>query len=297
MTAHSMLDQALDHAARGFHVFPLKPMSKIPAIKGWEAAATREPTRVRSWWLARPGDNIAIACGPSGLHVLDLDTGRGASPPSRWAHARDGRDALALLAAEADQPIPVPTYTVSTPSAGGLHLYYRAPRKPPLRNTIARLGWRIDTRGRGGYVVAAGSTLPTGGYRLLDDGTPIPLPEWLIQLLAAPPVPAAHQALAAITHPDAYVEAALTNQSVRVRAARTGTRHHAVLLAANSLGRLVGAGLLDHDHAFAVLLDAARVHCGIDEFTADEAERTITDGLTWAAARTSAADRSRAIRH
>ncbi|WP_280309900.1 hypothetical protein [Nocardia abscessus] len=58
-------------------------------------------------------------------------------------------------------------------------------------------------------------------------------------------------------------------------------------MAANFLGRLVGAGLLDHDHAHAVLGDAARIHVGAEGFTATEADRTITDGLTYAATRTS----------
>lgn len=80
--------------------------------------------------------------------------------------------------------------------------------------------------------------------------------------------------------------AALSNQSARVRAARIGSRHRAVLLAANSLGRLVGAGLLDYDHAYAVLLDAAQIHVGVEDFTDTEAQRTISDGLIYAANRT-----------
>ncbi|MFF3228889.1 bifunctional DNA primase/polymerase [Nocardia suismassiliense] len=164
-----------------------------------------------------------------------------------------------------------------------MHLYYRAPRTPLLRNTIARLGSHIDSRGSGGYVVAAGSVLPHGSYRILDDRPPIPLPSWLIELLAPPPPPAPPHTGAPVQHRDAYVQAAITNQCARIRHARSGTRHRAVLLAANSLGRLVGAGLLDYAHADTALLDAATVHIGVDDFTAEEARRTITDGLTYAA--------------
>ncbi|WP_181722954.1 bifunctional DNA primase/polymerase [Nocardia gipuzkoensis] len=85
-------------------------------------------------------------------------------------------------------------------------LYYRA-RTPALRNTIARLGWRIDSHGHGGYVVAAGSQLPEGPYRRLDDRAP--LPQWLTDLLSplAPlPVP---RSAPVVGHPDAYVQAAL----------------------------------------------------------------------------------------
>ncbi|WP_442941146.1 bifunctional DNA primase/polymerase [Nocardia sp. NBC_00403] len=91
---------ALDHAGRGFHIFPLHPGSKVPAIKHWEDAATRDLDRIQRWWRRWPADNIAVACGPSGLHVLDLDTSHDQPPPPPWDHARDGRDALAQLAAE-----------------------------------------------------------------------------------------------------------------------------------------------------------------------------------------------------
>ncbi|MFQ6331673.1 bifunctional DNA primase/polymerase [Nocardia sp. CWNU-33] len=77
---------------------------------------TGKTTRIRRWWRRWPADNIAVACGPSGLHVLDLDTSHDQPPPPPWDHARDGRDVLAQLATEVDQPIPVPTYAVTTPS-------------------------------------------------------------------------------------------------------------------------------------------------------------------------------------
>ncbi|MGW4369164.1 bifunctional DNA primase/polymerase [Nocardia takedensis] len=277
---------ALACAARGFRVFPLHPDAKTPAIEHWNAAATLDQRRIRWWWRRWPDGNIGIACGPSGLHVLDLDTGHDQPPPAPWAGARDGRDVLARLALDAGHPLPVPTLTVATPS-GGLHLYYRAPREPVLRNTIARLGWRVDSRGDGGYVVAPGSALPTGDYRVVDDHTPIPLPRWLIELLTPPPTPTVFATAAVeIAHPDAYVAAALRNQADRITRARTGARHREVLLAANSLGRLVGAGLLDHHHAHQVLTAAAAHHIGIDGFTENEAARTIHDGLTYAAHRT-----------
>ncbi|WP_332909677.1 bifunctional DNA primase/polymerase [Nocardia gipuzkoensis] len=281
----ALLGAALDNAERGFHVFPLHPGTKVPVIRHWDQAATRDRSQIRAWWRRRPADNVAVACGPSGVHVLDLDTSHGHAPPPQWSPARDGRDVLARLAADTGHPVPVPTYAVGTPS-GGMHLYYRAPRTPPLRNTIARLGWRIDSRGHGGYVVAAGSRLPEGPYRRLDDRAPIPLPPWLVDLLSpATPLPVPGNS-AGIGHPDAYVRAALVNQSARVRNAYPGVRHRTLLLAANSLGRLVGAGLLDRDHAHAVLTDAAHIHVGVDGFTAAEADRTITDGLTYAATRT-----------
>ncbi|WP_084497576.1 bifunctional DNA primase/polymerase [Nocardia amamiensis] len=111
-----LLSAALDNAERGFHVFPLHPGTKVPAIRQWDGAATRDHSRIRAWWRRRPCDNVAVACGPSGLHVLDLDTSHGHTPPPEWRAARDGREVLVRLAAEAGQPMPVPTYAVATPS-------------------------------------------------------------------------------------------------------------------------------------------------------------------------------------
>ncbi|MFI6041909.1 bifunctional DNA primase/polymerase [Nocardia sp. NPDC051321] len=278
----ALLDAAIDNAGRGFHIFPLHPGTKVPVIEHWQDKATRDLDRIRRWWRRWPSDNVAAACLPSGLHVLDLDTRHGHRSSPRPSLDPDGRDALAKLAAQHHQPLPIPTYTVQTPSTG-LHLYYRAPPTPVLRNTIARLGPHIDSRGSGGYVVAAGSVLPHGTYQLLDDRPPISLPSWLTELLAPPPAAHPPQTGIAVHHPDAYIQAAVSNQCARIRNARTGTRHREVLLAANSLGRLVGAGLLGYIHAETALLDATAVHVGVDDFTAAEAHRTIADGLTYAA--------------
>ncbi len=64
------------------------------------------------------------------------------------------------------------TYTVGTGSSG-THLYYRHPPiGPELRNTTGErggLGWKVDTRAHGGYVVAAGSTVAGRPYAVALD--------------------------------------------------------------------------------------------------------------------------------
>ena len=153
-----LLAAALDHARRGWRVFPLRPGDKRPAMRDWETRATTDPDRITRAWTAG-AFNIGIATGPSGLVVLDLDQPKpGTVPPPAWRQPgiRDGGDVLAALAEANDQPLPVETYTVRTGS-GGMHLYFAAPADAALRNTAGRLGWLIDTRAAGGYVVAAGS--------------------------------------------------------------------------------------------------------------------------------------------
>ena len=68
----ALLNAALAAADRGWHVFPLTPGTKRPAVRDWENRATLDPDRIRRCWAAGLF-NIGIACGPSRLLVLDLD--------------------------------------------------------------------------------------------------------------------------------------------------------------------------------------------------------------------------------
>ncbi|MBF6250176.1 bifunctional DNA primase/polymerase [Nocardia farcinica] len=279
--APDLLHAAQHAAARGFFVFPLAPGSKKPAVPrhNWQVLATRDPHVITRRWSQAPF-NIGIACGPSRLYVLDLDT----EPGHRAGPADHGRDVLTHVAAEHGVPYPGPTYRVLTPS-GGEHLYFTAPSTPPLRNSVGRLGRGIDTRGVGGYVVAAGSFTHRGRYRLLDDRPPVPLPEWLVSALAPPPSrpPDAVDLRAVRAH--AYCRTALARQCRRIATAPVGQRHHILVSAASSIGRLVGAGLLSRTDAHHALRCAADTHIGVDGFTAHESDRTISDGLDYGIAR------------
>ncbi|GAB2992460.1 bifunctional DNA primase/polymerase [Saccharothrix stipae] len=275
---------ALNAARDGHHVIPLWPRSKIPRDKGWESAATRDPERIRDIWGALPY-NVGIACRPSGLYVLDLDDAHGHEPPPQWAGARHGRDVLARLAAAAGQPYPADTFAVQTPNKG-LHLYFRAPVEPELRNTIGRLGWRVDSRGAGGYIVAARSVGARGVYRPMNRAPIAALPLWLIPLLLPPEPPKLLRSTSrAPHHPDAYLDAIVTGEADKVRRAAPGQRHNTLLRAANKLGRWVGGGDLDEHEARAVLHAAAAQHDGVEGWSARQAETTISDGLTWGMAR------------
>ena len=213
--AGTLLDTALACAARGWHVFPVRPRAKKPPAfpghkaedctgtdprcrgghTGWEPRATTDPGRIGRAWAVAPY-NIGVACGPSGLIVVDLDTPKpGEVPPPEWAEPgiTDGADVLAALCERHGQPFPWETFMVRT-GRGGLHLYFTAPPGVRLGNTAGEsgrgLGWLIDTRGHGGYVVAPGSVvdLPdgTGRYEVVYDRPPAPLPDWLAALLTAP---------------------------------------------------------------------------------------------------------------
>jgi hypothetical protein len=144
---------------------PARP-GECPALRNWEQRATTDKRQIYRWWAGAEA-NVGVATGRSGLVVIDLDDGRGATAPERFVGARNGRDVLVMLAAEVGAQVPTDTYEVATPS-GGSHLYFRSPPGLVLRNTVGSLGWKIDSRSVGGYCVAAGTSVRTASTGLCE---------------------------------------------------------------------------------------------------------------------------------
>ncbi|MEV6947943.1 bifunctional DNA primase/polymerase [Streptomyces sp. NPDC051172] len=192
----NLMRAALEAAARGWHVFPLRPGTKRPALHGeqtcpgigecasghlkWEQRATTDPDRIRAAWSRIPF-NVGIATGPSRLLVVDLDM-----PKDKGSSdAPCGAATFEALCERAGHPVP-DTYRVRTAS-GGEHLYFTAPDGIRLANTAGTIGALVDTRAQGGYVVAAGSTTDAGAYEAVSGPVAAPLPEWLQTILKPAP--------------------------------------------------------------------------------------------------------------
>ena len=287
----ALIRAALDYAKRGWHVFPLVPGAKRPAVKDWENRATTDPARIERCWTSGPY-GIGIACGPSGLVVIDLDQPKPdtATPPQLWniPGVRDGGDVFAVVCATAFQPVPWDTYTVRT-GRGGAHAYYAHPTDadgwhgPPLRNTAGALGWLIDTRAHGGYVVAPPTTVDGRTYDVDMGGPVAPLPLWLAHALTPPEMPAQRPVTVALADAveaggdrrAAYLRAALTRQIGAVLAAPEGGRNHALYLSAVALGQLAAGGELE-EGAVSGLLENAAETAGLTHF---EAARTVASGM------------------
>ncbi|MGH8793346.1 MAG: bifunctional DNA primase/polymerase [Stackebrandtia sp.] len=282
MTAMNLTQAALEHAARGWRVFPLRPGDKRPAVKDWENRATVERQRIERCWAA--GDwNVGIATGPSNLVVVDLDMPKQTTLDGESVEPT-GVDNFAALCDQHDRPIPAATYTVATAS-GGRHLYYRHPSGgPQLRNTASKIAPLVDTRAHGGYVVAAGSTVDGRPYRHSDNPL-VELPSWLTELLRPAPLPA--QAPTAVNLPDsrrgAYLNSAIANQVDTIRqAARGGDgRKRALFHSAIALGQLVAAGELTETEVTTILMQAAS-ETGL---WLGASARTIASGLKYGARR------------
>ena len=71
------LSLALRYAALGWHVLPILPGTKKPAISGWQTEASTDPRKIRAWLQEFPRANIAVHCGLSGLVVVDVDNRNG----------------------------------------------------------------------------------------------------------------------------------------------------------------------------------------------------------------------------
>lgn len=295
----ALLTAALAAAARGWHVFPLGAGTKRPALHGfdtctrtgpcagghlgWEQRATTDPGRIKAAWSAGPF-NVGIATGPSNLVVIDLDTAKpGDTPPEEWRlpGVRDGQDVLAVLADRAGQPMPVDTLTVATPS-GGLHLYFQAPVGVELRNTQgSRLGWKVDTRAHGGYVVAPGSTVHGASYWYLLVAQPQPLPAWVLDRLRPAPLPAPPDRPVPVAEGrrSRYLDAAIRAEVARVIEAPKGQRNACLYVAAQALGQLVAGGALTDDEVTNDLLAAAWKHVSVGAYSQQQAMATIRSGL------------------
>lgn len=156
---HPILEAALEYAALGYRVIPLKPGTKVPDLRHWPEEASNDPNVVAGQFAAshtrarvqNPGTsypNVGLVTG-NGLAVLDIDSDHGGERPA-WA---------------------VDTLTVRTAS-GGLHLYYAVDR--PVPNSVGRLARGVDVRGERGQVAAPPSIIRYDHYRIYEAWLDIP---------------------------------------------------------------------------------------------------------------------------
>lgn len=280
---------ARNYAESGWKVFPVRPGGKLPLIPAAHPEgdplkatcrgecgrhghgvhdATTDPDTVIGWWRRCPNANIGVAAGGNRLAILDVDVTKG------------GAESLAKLTAYLTQRgTPLPETLTQYTGTGGYHFVYSAP-EGGIKNVSNAFGPDmpgLDTRGRGGYIVAAPSIHPNGNeYRWRDlfaDTAPWPT---ILTRLMDPPRPAPpvrNYRRPAIS--DRYAATALDNEVTAVRDTREGGRNSRLNTAAMSLGQLVAAGALDEGVVRNELYQAA-ISAGL---TPNETTRTILSGL------------------
>jgi len=260
--ADEMLKAAIEYAAHGWPVFPLR--GKLPAKPRTEGGrgfhdATTDPAVVAAMWARYPDANVGVRCGlASGLAVVDIDPAHG------------GVDTLTRI--EAERGVLPGTVTAIT-GGDGLHMLYR--HRPGIGCGANVWGRGLDLRGEGSYIVAAPSIHPDTGnrYRWSGDGTwAHPLPAWPEeQLPTTRPV-----VVAPIVSPGVRAgQGPLAGLVTVVLEAAEGERNNKLNWAAYKAGEHVRAGRLEIRVA-ASALHAAAILVGLSE---REAIATISSGL------------------
>jgi putative DNA primase/helicase len=262
-------------------VFPCLP-DKKPATKHGFKDATKDLERIRHWWTQHPEHLVGFPT--LGLVIIDLDTS--ADPAVDQRAAWTSWLGLAEPNGWSVEDCPL----VATPS-DGLHVYFKA-NGTAVRNSASKLAPLIDVRGDGGYVIAAGSTLPDGRRyeRLEGSGSKLPTaPRWLTDAITARthsrPAATATQA-PADPQGTRYGLTGLDAELGRLATAAVGERNDQLCRSAFSAGQLAAGGQLDPVYAARRLFDVA-TRIGLNE---SEAHSTIRSGMTAGAQRPRAAN-------
>jgi len=172
------LKAALWYAKNGFHVFPCHGIlhvdregasvpicscgdsacerpGKHPATPQGLKNATIDPAQIKRWWKAHPEWNVAIACEPSELVLIDIDPRHGGD--ATWEQLKTELN----INDDTAQAIS---------GSGGPHLYYRSPAGVRVRSRNGALGPGIDVKSAGGYVIAPPSRHFSGGEYIWQVG-------------------------------------------------------------------------------------------------------------------------------
>lgn len=254
-------------AAAGLRVFPAKACSKKPATD-WKRYQQEQPTNddlVR--WDASQFNVCVVTGSPSGIVVVDVDS----------HEAQQLIDGLEL-------PL---TPTVRT--ARGRHLYFKAPAYS-VRNSVNIEGVKLDIRGDGGYVIAAGSIHPDGSvYKWLvspDETAFAPFPDQLAALIVSRKVKE-HGAASSTAGParaaprraaglDAFLLNELEEAQAEIAGAAKGQRNDTLFKMAARMARHVSAAEAAWE-GFAEALASAARGAGLEE---GEIASTLASGWT-----------------
>jgi hypothetical protein len=163
--AQDPLAFALGYAAKGWPVFPVHTPThgacdckagaaclhpgKHPWIADNLLAASLDAKQIRAWWQRWPDANVAIATGPAGLVVLDVDPRHGGAASLEELIAAHG-----LL----------PQTPQALTGGGGVHYLFANPNGHAVRSrSLGKLGYPgLDIKSDGGYIVATPSLHESG---------------------------------------------------------------------------------------------------------------------------------------
>lgn len=190
MPNRTLYEWALHYHALGFSVIPvhyIKPdgacscraglqcesPGKHPALRWERYTKERADTDQLAVWFdgSFHAYNIGIVTGQvsGNVGVIDVDIGKG----------KAGQETILDLQRDNDD-LP-PTMQAKTGS-GGTHYLFRFPADIKIRTDKNVLGFGVDTRGEGGFIVAAPSIHVSGKHYEMDEAPVADAPGWLADL-------------------------------------------------------------------------------------------------------------------
>lgn len=262
---HTLGAWALAWVRRGCAVFPCH-LTKKPITPHGFLDATTDPAQIAAWWSQWPAASIGVACGASGLLVLDIDADK------------DGLDTFADLCHSLPLPIEDRHTLTTLTGGGGMHVIWKAPEGVTIRNSAGKLGKGLDIRGDGGYIIVPPSPHPSGNlYRFEIKSAPIQAPQVLVDLLMVPEPSPAPAPPAQYSAPTPYTDRLLQKSFERVAGASAGTRNDTLNRAAYYLFGLAKAGTVNETDVRACL-EAAALRAGLST-----KETSATLGSAWRA--------------
>lgn len=260
---------ALAYAALGISVLPC--VGKKPAVTYWQPFQ-RQPASagiIRNWHESGLLHNIGIICGAVSRNLVVIDL--------------DGQKAVEFFALR--WPRLTHTYSVTSGSGNGMHLYYYAGIVPPTTRVTGLAVGNIELRSNGCYVVAPPSIHPDSGNpysiaradAIMTIENLAPIVEWIKHLMRQKHGGTLPPASGKVDHATAYGMVALRNEAGDVARAQSGERNNRLYRAALKMGSLIRDGKLDRPTVERELLAAARALINDDGEAA--VLRTIASGL------------------
>ena len=252
---------------------------KHPLTRHWKEEASSDPDVVRWWWrkcdepLSQMDDwyplaNIAVVQDEDRTFALDEDPDNGGDVTLQEIQDRLGADGE------------IPETLIVRTGSGGRHFYFLQPEGRPVGNL--KLGPGLETKGRGGYVIAPPSVTDKGGYSTILDRPPAEPPQWLMDMIGehrkqqrGEPSKIAVEAVPT-GRIGAYRRRAMARNKEELATCAEGDRNNTLNHCAWNLGQLAPAGITSEDECRAMLYEAASV-CGMS-FVNDGVEASFNSG-------------------
>lgn len=161
-----LLEPALDHARRGWKIFPLHNDTKGQRPNGRSGhllsdgfkGASCDPRQIETWWSQWPDANIGLSLAASGLVAIDADLYKEDCRWNEFIRSRSLPD----------------TFQQQSPR-GGRHFVFKALASDEF---AGRLCLGVDIKFNG-YIILAPSTFDGTPYRVVDPRLPATRPAWL----------------------------------------------------------------------------------------------------------------------